>query len=345
MRRGWWWTTRRGGPGRSVARSGSGAPGAAPSQAPPAPPPRGCVGPPLASPSPAPPPAARGAGSAPGAGEGDAGGAPAGGPTPPLAQDPAPQTPPRARPAGVLLPPPARPRRARVVLRLVERDPFTGIGPPPVRGLVSITERAIIGARIDGSPLAVPLLGVHGVVIGTSGAGKSTTLRTLADAATACTDALVWDLDRAGSGLDALGPAVGRREREPAGITDALADALALAEARPRMLAELGMGAAWIPSPTRLRGHRRDPGTPYQRHLPPRRIGRARAGGTSSRCRDTPHRPRLLGSRPRHPPRPRRWTGHRARPGRSPGLGRRPGRHRRAYRVRLGAAAVAPGPA
>lgn len=154
-------------------------------------------------------------------------------------------------PAGGLLVTPDRTRRARVVLRLAERDPFTGIRPPPVRGLVSITERATIGQRIDGSPLAVPLLGVHGVVIGTSGAGKSTTLRTLADAATACTDALVWDLDPAGSGLDALGGAIGHRERDPAGITDALADALALAEARPRMLAQLGMGAAWIPSPTR----------------------------------------------------------------------------------------------
>ncbi|MGH3856397.1 MAG: hypothetical protein ACRDR6_23500 [Pseudonocardiaceae bacterium] len=154
-------------------------------------------------------------------------------------------------PAGGLLVTPDRTRRARVVLRLAERDPFTGIGPPPVRGLVSITERAVIGARIDGSPLAVPLLGVHAVVIGTSGAGKSTTLRTLADAAATCTDALVWDLDPAGAGLDALGPAVGRRERDPAGITDALTDALALAEARPRMLAMLGMGAAWIPSPTR----------------------------------------------------------------------------------------------
>jgi S-DNA-T family DNA segregation ATPase FtsK/SpoIIIE len=154
-------------------------------------------------------------------------------------------------PAGGLLVTPDRTRRARVVLRLAERDPFTGIGPPPVRGLASITERAIIGQRIDGSPLAVPLLGVHGVVIGTSGAGKSTTLRTIADAATACADALVWDLDPAGSGLDALGAGIRRRERDPAGITDALADALALAEARPRMLAELGMGAAWIPSPTR----------------------------------------------------------------------------------------------
>jgi S-DNA-T family DNA segregation ATPase FtsK/SpoIIIE len=154
-------------------------------------------------------------------------------------------------PAGGLLVTPDRTRRARVVLRLAERDPFTGLGPPPVRGRVSITERAVIGARIDGSPLAVPLLGVHGVVIGSSGAGKSTTLRTLTDAVAACVDALVWDLDPAGCGLEALGPGVGRRERDPAGITDALADALALAQARPRMLAELGMGAAWIPSPAR----------------------------------------------------------------------------------------------
>jgi S-DNA-T family DNA segregation ATPase FtsK/SpoIIIE len=154
-------------------------------------------------------------------------------------------------PAGGLLVTPDRTRRARVVLRLAERDPFTGIGSPPVRGPVSITERAIIGQRIDGSPLTVPLLGVHGVVIGSSGAGKSTTLLTLADAAAACGDALVWDLDPAGCGLDALGPGVARRERDPAGITDALADALAVAQARPRLLAELSMSAAWTPSPAR----------------------------------------------------------------------------------------------
>jgi DNA segregation ATPase FtsK/SpoIIIE, S-DNA-T family len=154
-------------------------------------------------------------------------------------------------PAGGLLVTPDRTRRARVVLRLAERDPFTGLGPPPVRGPVSITERAVIGQRIDGTPLAVPLLGVHGVVIGSSGAGKSTTLLTLADAVATCVDALVWDLDPAGCGLDALGPAVGRRERDPAGITDALTDALAVAQARPRLLAALGMGPAWTPSPAR----------------------------------------------------------------------------------------------
>ncbi|MGH3671994.1 MAG: hypothetical protein ACRDSH_15395, partial [Pseudonocardiaceae bacterium] len=88
------------------------------------------------------------------------------------------------------------------------------------------------------------------VVIGVSGAGKSQALRTLADAVSACVDALVWDLDPAGNGLDALGGGIARRERDPAGITDALADALALAEVRPRMLGELGMGDAWAPSPT-----------------------------------------------------------------------------------------------
>ncbi|MDQ4094178.1 MAG: hypothetical protein M3143_12515 [Actinomycetota bacterium] len=59
----------------------------------------------------------------------------------------------------------------------------------------SVLLERVIGARIDGSPLAVPLLGVHAVVIGSSGAGKSTTLRILADAVTACGDALIWDLD------------------------------------------------------------------------------------------------------------------------------------------------------
>jgi S-DNA-T family DNA segregation ATPase FtsK/SpoIIIE len=77
-------------------------------------------------------------------------------------------------PAGGLLVTPDRTRRARVVLRLAERDPFAGLGPPPVRGSVSITQQAIIGQRIDGGPLMVPLLGVHGVVIGSSGAGNTT---------------------------------------------------------------------------------------------------------------------------------------------------------------------------
>jgi S-DNA-T family DNA segregation ATPase FtsK/SpoIIIE len=156
-------------------------------------------------------------------------------------------------PAGGALVTPDRTRRARVVLRLAHTDPFAHLGDAPARAALSatITARAVIGARIDGQPLAVPLAGVHGVVIGSSGAGKSSTLLALADAVTACADALVWDIDPAGPGLDALGGAIARRERDKAGIEDALADALALAEVRPRMLRTLGMGAQWNPTPER----------------------------------------------------------------------------------------------
>jgi S-DNA-T family DNA segregation ATPase FtsK/SpoIIIE len=153
-------------------------------------------------------------------------------------------------PSGGLLAAPDRARRARVVLRLAERDPFAGLLPAPAHlpASLSIRDAHVVGQRMDGTDLALCLLGVHGVMIGTPGAGKSMTLRTLADAISACRDAVVWDLDPSGNGLDVLGPAAGRREREPAGIEDALADARALAEARPRMFTDLGMGDAWQPS-------------------------------------------------------------------------------------------------
>ncbi|HEV7651980.1 MAG TPA: DUF3631 domain-containing protein [Actinophytocola sp.] len=156
-------------------------------------------------------------------------------------------------PSGGLLAAPDRARRARVVLRLAERDPFAGLlqAPAHLPASLSIRDSHLVGRRMDGTDLALCLLGVHGVVIGTPGAGKSMTLRALADAVSACRDAVVWDLDPSGNGLDVLGPAVGRREREPAGIEDALRDALTLAEVRPRLFTELEMGDAWQPAADR----------------------------------------------------------------------------------------------
>jgi S-DNA-T family DNA segregation ATPase FtsK/SpoIIIE len=156
-------------------------------------------------------------------------------------------------PANGVLCQPDRSRRARIVMRLAILDPFANLGEPPYRdprGL-SIRDRHVVARCINGNDLSVSLYGVHAVVIGVPGAGKSQTLRALAETVTACRDAIVWDLDPSGNGLDALGDAIGRRERDPAGIEAALTDALALAEVRPRMLGELGMGQAWKPTPQR----------------------------------------------------------------------------------------------
>ncbi|ANZ36205.1 hypothetical protein BBK82_09170 [Lentzea guizhouensis] len=157
-------------------------------------------------------------------------------------------------PAGGAMASPDRTRRARVVIRLAERDPFTGLQAAPAhaaRPLVSrsITDRLHVGSVITGEPLALGLLGVHGVVIGDTGSGKSSTLATLADAVTDCADATVWDLDPAGTGLDVLADSIERSERTRAGIEDALADALALAEVRPHLLRDMGMqGREWVPT-------------------------------------------------------------------------------------------------
>ncbi|MFC5289909.1 hypothetical protein ACFPM7_22875 [Actinokineospora guangxiensis] len=150
-------------------------------------------------------------------------------------------------PSGGVLAAPDRARRARVVLRLAERDPFAGIALAPDHPPASLSLRdpQTVGVRMTGEPLRLSLLGVHGVVIGGPGSGKSQTLRTLADAVSACVDAVVWDLDPAGNGLEVLGGAVARSERDARGVEDALAEALAMAEARPKLLSGLGMGDAW----------------------------------------------------------------------------------------------------
>ncbi|WP_285500247.1 hypothetical protein [Actinokineospora sp. NBRC 105648] len=150
-------------------------------------------------------------------------------------------------PSGGVLAAPDRERRARVVLRLAERDPFAGLAPAPDHrpGSLSIRDAHPVGVRMSGEDLRLSLYGVHGVVIGGPGAGKSQTMRTLADAVSACVDAVVWDFDPAGNGLEALGGAVARCERDERGIEAGFAEALAMAQGRPKLLSRLGMGEAW----------------------------------------------------------------------------------------------------
>ncbi|MCG8920454.1 DUF3631 domain-containing protein [Actinokineospora sp. PR83] len=156
-------------------------------------------------------------------------------------------------PSGGVLAAPDRGRRARVVLRLAERDPFAGLAAAPdhAPGSLSIRDSHTVGVRMSGEDLRLSLYGVHGVVIGGPGAGKSQTMRTLADVVSACADAQVWDLDPAGNGLEVLGGGVARSERDSRSIEEAFAEALAMAQARPKLLSRLGMGDAWDASPDR----------------------------------------------------------------------------------------------
>ncbi|MEZ3180778.1 hypothetical protein KYY02_19420 [Streptomyces pimonensis] len=149
---------------------------------------------------------------------------------------------------------PLRASRGRVLLRLVQNDPFAKMPSAPERKPNSrrMRDKQVVAYRMDGQPFDVSLLGVHVVVIASSGGGKSVILRTLGDILTACSDVLVGDLDPAGNGLAPLAEAIGVRaigDDNMGQIEAILEQALKIAKARPNLFAELGMGDNWEPTP------------------------------------------------------------------------------------------------
>ncbi|WP_327223016.1 hypothetical protein OG229_02410 [Streptomyces platensis] len=156
-------------------------------------------------------------------------------------------------PTDGLLCQPMRQKRAQVVLRLVEGDPFEDMPALPVRKPNSLTmrDKALVAKRMDGQPTNLSFLGVHFVAIASSGGGKSVTLRTIGDVLTACEDVVVVDLDPGGNGLEALAEAVGVRvvgADQMHVIEAVLEKLLKIAKARKKLLGKLGMGDNWIPS-------------------------------------------------------------------------------------------------
>lgn len=148
---------------------------------------------------------------------------------------------------------PDRKRRAQVVLRLVEGDPFEQMPALPERSPNSsrMRDKALLALRMDGQRTELSFLGVHFVAIATSGGGKSVTLRTIGDILTACDDVVVIDLDPGGNGLEPLAAAVGVRVvgfDQMHLIEAVLEKLLKIAKARATLLGKLGMGDNWIPS-------------------------------------------------------------------------------------------------
>ncbi|MFF9309941.1 ATP-binding protein [Streptomyces sp. NPDC014748] len=149
---------------------------------------------------------------------------------------------------------PMRSSRGRVLLRLVQNDPFAKMPPAPERKPNSrrMRDKQVVAYRMDGQPFAVSLLGVHVLVIAASGGGKSVILRTLGDILTACSDVLVGDLDPGGNGLAPLAEALGVRaigDDNMGQIEAILEKALKIAKARPNLFAELDMDDNWEPTP------------------------------------------------------------------------------------------------
>ncbi|WP_019358002.1 hypothetical protein [Streptomyces sp. AA1529] len=157
-------------------------------------------------------------------------------------------------PTDGLLCQPMRKRRAQVVLRLVEGDPFEEMPALPERkpNSVQMRDRSLVARRMDGQDTRLSFLGQHFITIASSGGGKSVTLRTIGDVLTACEDVVVIDLDPGGNGLEPLAEAVGVRVvgADSMHIIEAVLEkVLKIAKARATLLGKLGMGDNWVPSP------------------------------------------------------------------------------------------------
>jgi S-DNA-T family DNA segregation ATPase FtsK/SpoIIIE len=138
--------------------------------------------------------------------------------------------------------------KSRIVVRLVQQNPFADMPAPAVHAPRSLSVHDVItmGRAMDGSPFELTLDGLCALIIGAMGAGKTLgALRTINEALTACRDAVVWDLDPIKGGLAEFGDLMARRARTPEECEEALAEALDYVTARGQLMANLGMGDRW----------------------------------------------------------------------------------------------------
>lgn len=143
---------------------------------------------------------------------------------------------------------------AHVLLRLVTSDPFAGMPRPRVHApnSLSVRDLAVYGQGMDGSPLEFRLRGMSMLVIGSSGSAKTKgALRSLAEAITACRDAIVIEMDPAKDGLSEFeGVMAAPPIRGGKDCTEWLNNLTKIARARNQVKSKLNMGDLWAPTPT-----------------------------------------------------------------------------------------------
>lgn len=153
-----------------------------------------------------------------------------------------------ALPDGGFMPEPDTKDKAHVVVRLVQSNPFTGMPSPQVHAprSLSVHDTIVMGRAMDGSPFEMTLDGLCSLIIGAMGAGKTLgALRTLAEALTACVDAVCYDLDPIKGGLSEFGDLMAKRARTPEECEQVLEEVLAYITARSVLMPKLGMGDRW----------------------------------------------------------------------------------------------------
>ncbi|MEV6502206.1 hypothetical protein [Streptomyces prunicolor] len=135
-------------------------------------------------------------------------------------------------------------------VRALLRDPFAPevVGPLPYRPplSMSIVDAADFGVAMDGDPLVFSLAGLMLLMVADSGGGKSGVMLALAEAVTACRDAVAFNLDPVGTGVGALGEAITLSAcMDDELIQDVLDFLLALCSARARQRARYRWGNKW----------------------------------------------------------------------------------------------------
>ena len=138
--------------------------------------------------------------------------------------------------------------KSRIVVRLVRSSPFADMPRPAVHAprSLSVHDTIAMGRAMDGSIFELTLDGFCALVVGAMGAGKTLgALRTIAEALTACRDAVCYDLDPIKGGLAEFGDLMAKRGRSAEECEDILAEVLSYVSARRDLLPQLNMGDRW----------------------------------------------------------------------------------------------------
>jgi hypothetical protein len=156
-------------------------------------------------------------------------------------------------PTNGVRPQPMVERRACAILRLVSGDPFATAPGLPYRSpkSLSILDRTRYGTSVGGDPLDMSFAGVMGLVVASSGGGKTGILQAIGEITTACHDNITIDIDPHGDGLEDLHDAVRLTARTTEQIEAVLLFLLMLSKGRARLRKKLGMGRKWQVSPER----------------------------------------------------------------------------------------------